>query len=381
MKIRKILTQWWHTLITITGVTLLIMITTLGFGQTGWALPFEQPFNTMTLAGLAQGDAITDPNAILRYALPIDNQAVRELQADLEDIAKHIRGKRWNFISKDVRGAARILSIRSDEILDAVPEASKPEAETLLAQITEGVSALQEVVETQDKEAIWTQRKAILKNLTNLEELMVAGFPLEIPTEYANLPQLKGRATVLMKTTKGDLTIVVDGYSAPVNGGNFVDLVQRGFYDGLDFIRDEDLYIIQSGDPKGADEGFIDPKTGEYRAIPLEILIKGEKTPIYGITLEEAGIYLPNLALPFNAYGAIALARPSDDANGGSSQFFFFKFDNELTPPGFNVMDGRYSVFGYVVDGKDVLEQLTKEDKIISAKVISGGDNLVQPQA
>ena len=32
------------------------------------------------IAGLAQGDAITDPKAILRYALPIDNQAVRKLQ-------------------------------------------------------------------------------------------------------------------------------------------------------------------------------------------------------------------------------------------------------------------------------------------------------------
>jgi peptidylprolyl isomerase len=44
-------------------------------------------------------------------------------------------------------------------------------------------------------------------------------------------------------------------------------------------------------------------------------------------------------------------------------------------------MDGRYSVFGYVVDGKSVLEELTAKDKIISAKVVDGLDNLVQPQA
>lgn len=92
------------------------------------------------------------------------------------------------------------------------------------------------------------------------------------------------------------------------------------------------------------------------------------------------GIYLPDLVLPFNAYGAVALARPSLDPNGGSSQFFFFKFDSELTPPGFNLMDGRYSVFGYLVDGKEVLENLTKKDKIISAQVIDGLDNLVKPK-
>ncbi len=38
-----------------------------------------------------------------------------------------------------------------------------------------------------------------------------------VPPEYANLPQLRGRATIEMQTTKGDLTIVVDGYSAPIN--------------------------------------------------------------------------------------------------------------------------------------------------------------------
>ena len=65
------------------------------------------------------------------------------------------------------------------------------------------------------------------------------------------------------------------------------------------------------------------------------------------------------------------MARPETEPNGGSSQFFFFKFDTELTPPGFNLMDGRYSVFGYVVDGKETLEQLSEGDK-----VVSGADNL-----
>jgi peptidylprolyl isomerase len=335
----------------------------------------------MLIAALAQGNAITDPNAILRYSLPIDNEAVRQLQGAIEDISNHLRAKRWGPIEKDVKVASKALSFKDSDLLAGVPDDRKPSAEAAIAQIKEEISQLQEAVKAQDKNQVGSKRRELLAQIGELEELMVQGFPFEVPAEYANLPQLKGRATVEMETTKGTLAIVVDGYSAPVNGGNFVDLVNRGFYDGLPFMPLEDNFVVQTGDPPGSEAGFIDPKTKQYRAIPLEVLVRGEKEPIYGITLEDAGIYLPDLALPFNAYGAVALARPSDDPNGGSSQFFFFKFDNELTPPGFNLMDGRYSVFGYLVKGKEVLEELTDKDKIVSAKVVDGLDNLVQPQA
>jgi len=72
------------------------------------------------------------------------------------------------------------------------------------------------------------------------------------------------------------------------------------------------------------------------------------------------------------------MARPESDPNGGSSQFSFF--EPELTPAGRNLLDGRYSVFGYLTEGKEVLEELKAGDKIISAKVIQGAENLVQPQ-
>ena len=42
-------------------------------------------------------------------------------------------------------------------------------------------------------------------------------------------------------------------------------------------------------------------------------------------------------------------------------------------------MDGRYSVFGYLVEGKEILEELTAGDRIISAKVVDGIDNLKEP--
>ncbi|AFZ37629.1 peptidyl-prolyl cis-trans isomerase cyclophilin type [Stanieria cyanosphaera PCC 7437] len=330
---------------------------------------------------LAQGDAITDPLAILRYALPIDNDTVRKIQADLEDISNQLRGKRWGTISRDVKDAKNLLNYRREQLLASIPEERQSQASALLEQINTGISKLESELEAKDKNAISETRAEILNQIGQLEALMVTGFPFAIPEEYTNLPQLLGRATVEITTTKGDLTIVVDGYSAPINGGNFVDLVQRGFYDGLNFIRAEDFYVLQAGDPPGEEEGFIDPKTNQYRAIPLEVLVKNDPEPVYGVTLEELGRYLDQPVLPFNAYGAVALARPANDPNGGSSQFFFFKFDTELTPPGYNLMDGRYSVFGYVVKGKEVLEELTADDKIISAKVIDGLDNLVQPKA
>ena len=360
------------TIVAMMAVTLSISLCGATWNQLGT--------DSILISVLAQGNAITDPNAILRYALPIDNEPIRKVQGAIEDISNHLRGKRWPPIAKDVKTASFVLTIRSDKIIEGVKSDRQPQAERILENIKTGISELQESVKNKDTEQVWLTRRAILNNIGEIEALMVEGFPFEVPEEYANLPQLKGRATVKLETSKGDLTIVVDGYNAPVNGGNFVDLVQRGFYDGLPFLDSEGGFALQTGDPAGEEEGFIDPETGEYRSIPIEMLVRGDETPIYGATLEEMGIYLPDLVLPFNAYGAVALARPSLDPNGGSSQFFFFKFDSELTPPGFNLMDGRYAVFGYLVDGKEVLAELTKKDQIISAQVIDGLDNLVQPK-
>ena len=74
---------------------------------------------------------------------------------------------------------------------------------------------------------------------------MVDGFPYEVPEEYQNMPLLKGRATVEMKVKVKDnpnldecvFRIVLDGYNAPVTSGNFIDLVERHFYDGMEIQR------------------------------------------------------------------------------------------------------------------------------------------------
>ncbi|WGV28800.1 peptidylprolyl isomerase [Halotia branconii] len=356
------------------SLTIILLVTIfLGINTAGWTFSSN--------AALPAGNAITDGKALLRYALPIENEPVRQLQASLEDISTQLRAnRRWGAISKDLKKASRVLD-QPDKILASVPEERQSQAKAWISELKSGVDALQESVNVKDKEQIIEGRNKLLNLITQLEESMVKGFPFEVPTEYSNLPQLKGRATVEMKTTKGNLTLVVDGYSAPVTAGNFVDLVQRGFYNGLQFTRSEESYVLQTGDPPGKEVGFIDPKTNKYRAVPLEVLVEGDTEPTYGITLEQAGRYLDMPVLPFSSFGALAMARPETEVNGGSSQFFFFLFEPELTPAGRNLLDGRYAVFGYLTEGKEILDKLKEGDKIESATVVQGIENLVEPQA
>lgn len=368
------MTKLWRRWLQTSLITTLLVVLFSATSAIYWTAP--------SMAALPAGNAITDGKALLRYSLPIENPTVRELQASLEDIANQLRAnRRWRAISSDLNKASKIANDRVDKILATVPEERKSEAIALIERLQAGLETLQPAVDAKEKNQIWEGRAQLLDVVGQLESLMVEGFPFEVPAEYSNLPQLKGRATVKMTTNKGDLTIVVDGYSAPVTAGNFVDLVQRGFYNGLEFIRAEDSYVLQAGDPPGKEQGFIDPDTGKYRAVPLEVLAKGDSIPTYGITLEDAGRYLDQVVLPFSAYGTLAMARPESEPNGGSSQFFFFLFEPELTPAGRNLLDGRYSVFGYVTEGKEVLEELKAGDKIESAKVVDGLENLVEPKA
>ncbi|MEM9006316.1 MAG: peptidylprolyl isomerase [Cyanobacteria bacterium P01_F01_bin.86] len=332
------------------------------------------------VAYLPPGNAITDGRALLRYSLPIDNQDIRTVQANLEGLSEWLRSQRWGPVKRDINKINKFIGRREKPILAGVPEVQQADAATYLAEIRAGLELMLTAVDNRDRETIWLKRSELLDKVNAIEEMMVAGFPFEVPEEYSNLPQLKGRAAIEFETTKGSLVAVVDGFSAPVTAGNFVDLVQRGFYDGMPFIRAEDNYVLQTGDPEGPAEGFIDPKTEEYRAVPLEILVKGESEPIYGATLEELGMYLEDPMLPFSAFGTLGMARPESDPNGGSSQFFFFLFEPELTPAGLNLLDGRYSVFGYVIQGKEVLDQLGQGDRILSVKVRDGLENLVEPQ-
>jgi peptidylprolyl isomerase len=327
-------------------------------------------------AALPQGNAVTDPTALLRNALPIEQGDLQDLQHRLEATSDDLRAKRWSALAGTVRRCQSLLSSRRAAILASFPATDQQRATDLIDALESQLSTLAEAADGQRRDPFLASRREALASIGAAEALLVGPFPFAIPSEFDALPRLLGRATVLLQTTKGDLTAVVDGYNAPLTAGAFVDLVQRGFYDKLPFIRAEDFYVLQTGDPAGPEDGYIDPKTGSERHVPLEIRVPGQETPYYNQTFEDLGLFKAQPVLPFNAKGTLGWAHSDELLDDGSSQFFLFLFEPELTPAGLNLIDGRYAAFGYVVDGFDVLEELTADDGIVSARVIDGGENL-----
>ncbi|MEB3354028.1 MAG: peptidylprolyl isomerase [Cyanobacteriota bacterium] len=327
-------------------------------------------------AALPQGNAVKDPAAILRNALPIDAPQLQDLQHRLESTSDDLRAKRWSSLANAVQRSQSQLGSRRSEILNQFNDADRARAEALLDQLADQLQELATAADSRDRDPFLTSRREALSTIGQAEDLLVGDFPFPIPSAYDALPRLLGRATVNLQTSKGALTTVVDGYNAPLTAGAFVDLVQRGFYDGLPFTRAEDFYVLQTGDPKGQAQGFVDAKTGVERTVPLEIHISGDSAPVYSQTFEDLGRYKAEAVLPFATYGTLGWAHSDEALDDGSSQFFFFLYEPELTPAGLNLVDGRYAAFGYVVDGFDVLEGLGVDDTIVKASVVEGGENL-----
>jgi peptidylprolyl isomerase len=327
-------------------------------------------------AALPRGNAVTDPSALLRNALPMEQGDLQDLQHRLEDTSDDLRAKRWSGLAGKVRRTQSLLTGRRQSILESYgPENREPVAR-LLDDLERQLQDLAAAAESQQRDGFLAARREALTSIGTAEALLVGPFPFPIPEEFADLPRLLGRATVRLRTTKGDLIAVVDGYNAPLTGGSFVDLVQRHFYDGLPFSRAEDFYVLQTGDPEGPADGFIDPSTKALRRVPLEIKVPGEPLPFYNQTFEELGLFKAEPVLPFNAKGTLGWAHSDKGLDDGSSQFFLFLSEPELTPAGLNLIDGRYAAFGYVIDGFDVLEKLTADDGIVEATVIDGAANL-----
>ena len=342
------------------GLALLLLLT--------WAPP--------SWAALPRGNAITDPSALLRNALPVVPGDLQDLQHRLEATSVDLRAKRWSALGQVAQRSQSLLGSKRAAIIDRFEPDLRTRVEELLDRANDQMQRLSEAASSQDRDAFVEARRQALGAIGSAEDLLVKDFPFAIPPQYDDLPRLLGRATVRLTTTKGDLITVVDGFNAPLTAGAFVDLVQRGFYDGLPFNRAEDFYVLQTGDPQGPGDGFIDPRTKAERRVPLEIRVPGQAEPYYNQTFEELGLFKAEPVLPFNAKGTLGWAHSDQDLADGSSQFFLFLSEPELTPAGLNLIDGRYAAFGYVVDGFDVLDNLTAEDGIVSAKVLEGAQNL-----
>lgn len=198
-----------------------------------------------------------------------------------------------------------------------------------------------------------------------------------------SLPILSGPATVEMQVNGGRVVIELDGENAPITAGNFVDLVQRDFYDGILFhrvVKSPEPFVVQGGDPQTKDPsipeslwgtgGFVDPETQQPRDIPLEIKPAGAEEPVYSRTFEALRVQNPPELR--HTRGAVAMAR-SQLPDSASSQFYIALSDLPF-------LDGSYAVFGYVTEGMDIVDGIEMGDVIESIGVVSGLENLQQPE-
>ena len=194
--------------------------------------------------------------------------------------------------------------------------------------------------------------------------------------EQASSPCLQGQATVELITSKGAITLELDGDAAPVTAGNFLDLVKRGAYNGTVFhrvVRDPVPFVVQGGDPSSSDPStpksqygtgsFVDPTTGQARFVPLELGFKGEDQPRYGRVVSNPSELL-QLKLSHER-GALAMAR-SQAPDSASAQFYI-----ALKP--LPELDGRYAVFGRVSEGLEVVDAIRQDDTIKKATVLTPG--------
>lgn len=126
----------------------------------------------------------------------------------------------------------------------------------------------------------------------------------------------------VFNTNKGDFTIELFEDKTPITTKNFIDLAEKGFYDGVIFHRVIDGFMIQGGDPEGT--GMGGP----------------------GYTIEDE--FLPDLR--FDGEGILAMANTGMPHTGGS-QFFITLAETPW-------LNGHHTIFGKVTSGMDVVREI-----------------------
>ena len=152
-----------------------------------------------------------------------------------------------------------------------------------------------------------------------------------------------------LHTTRGEVTIKLEHEKTPGTVGNFVGLAEGNleneakpqgnpYYDGLKFHRVIPDFMVQGGDPKGTGVG------GPGYQFEDEI----------------------HPDLKHDRPGILSMANAGPGTNG--SQFFI---THVATP----WLDGKHTVFGHVVEGQDVVNDIKQGDKIDKVEIIREGDS------
>ena len=145
--------------------------------------------------------------------------------------------------------------------------------------------------------------------------------------------------TATIHTEKGDIDLELFAREAPLAVNNFIFLAQNGWYDDITFHRVIPGYIAQAGDPSGTGYG----------------------TPGYAFVNEIS----PKLR--FDKAGVLGMANAGADTNG--SQFF-------ITMNAAPQLDGKYTIFGQVISGMEVVESLTARDTAVNPN-LPPGDKII----
>ena len=188
-------------------------------------------------------------------------------------------------------------------------------------------------------------------------------FKNEIDSNYycqkLKLSCTKNNQIVLFKTSKGDFEVELFGKSNPVTVSNFLQNINDNIY------LNKKFYKIINYSQISFIHGGLNPKNNFYSernqthskkspSIPLEIKFKEEMMPRYKYQIKNPH-ETEDLINTFEN-GSIAMVKIGKD-NSSSTEFFFVT--NKIPE-----LDGRYSVFGKIVKGLDVLEKIKKGEFI-----------------
>jgi cyclophilin family peptidyl-prolyl cis-trans isomerase len=147
----------------------------------------------------------------------------------------------------------------------------------------------------------------------------------------------------IFSTDKGDIWLTLYPDKAPVTVANFVNLAQRGFYDGLKFHRVIPDFMIQGGDPAGNGTGGPGYK------------FKDEFSP----------------DLRHDGPGVLSMANSGPGTNG--SQFFITHKDTAW-------LDNKHSIFGRVIEGQNVVDKIAGGDAMNYVIVLGDASTLMASQ-
>ena len=175
---------------------------------------------------------------------------------------------------------------------------------------------------------------------------------------------IKRNKIIQFKTTKGDFEVELFGKDNPVTVSNFLENVENNIYLNQKFykvIKYPQLKFIHGG-VNQENKIYIEKNQTINKtspSIPLELKFKEEIKPRYNYQIKNP-FDTRNLVYIFER-GSIAMVKIGKN-HSSSTEFFFVT--NKIPE-----LDGRYSIFGKIIIGLDVLDKITREDFIKEVKI------------